>query len=107
MSKSNCMQKNGMIITQGDFHSSSSSFENTNLANRSSNELEILHVSRFPSDLVHRHIVFLLTLLLLEKMMIIISPDIIMQPMLMSKQVNHVNSGPEILHGNWTSSWKV
>ena len=33
--------------------SSSSSFENTNLTSRSSNELEILHVSRFPSDLVH------------------------------------------------------
>ena len=35
--------------------------------------MNILHVSRFPSDLVHRHI-FLLTLLLLEKMMII-CPD--------------------------------
>ena len=54
--------------------SSSSSFENTNLTNHSSNELETLYVSRFPSDLVHRHIIFLLTLLLLEKMMII-SPD--------------------------------
>ena len=50
------------------------SFENTNLTSRSSNELEILHVSRFPSDLVHRHIIFLLTLLLLDEMMII-CPD--------------------------------
>ena len=85
--------------------SSFSSFENMNLTNRTSNELETLQVSSFPSDLVHRHIIFLLTLLLLEKMTII-SPDI-MQAMLMSKQVNHVNSAPEILHGNWTSSWKV
>ena len=53
---------------------SSSSFENTNLTNHSSNELKFLHVSRFPSDLVHRHIIFLLIPLLLEKMMII-SPD--------------------------------
>ena len=59
-----------MIFTD----SSSSSFENTNLTNHSSNEFEILHVSRFPSDLVYRHIIFLLTLLLLEKMMIV-SPD--------------------------------
>ena len=65
MSKSNCMQKIvgkyhtgyeiqvNMIFT--DSSSSSSSFENMNLTNHSSNEL-ILHVSRFPSDLVHRHI---------------------------------------------------
>ena len=58
-----------MILTD-----SSSSFENTNLTNPSSNELDILRVSRFPSDLVHRHIIFLLTVLLLEKIMII-SPD--------------------------------
>ena len=45
--------------------------QNPNLTNHSSNELESLHVSRF---LVHRHINFLLTLLLLEKIMII-SPD--------------------------------
>ena len=69
MSKSNCMQKIyhrryeiqvNMIFT--DYSSSSSSFE-------------ILHVSRFPSDPVHRHIHFLLTLLLLEIMMIM-SPDV-------------------------------
>ena len=70
MSKSNCMQKIvcnyltryeiqvKMIFTDSSSSSSSSSsFENTNLTNRSSNELEILHVSRFPSNLVHRHIV--------------------------------------------------
>ena len=63
-----------MIFTDSSSSSSSSSsFENTNLTNHSSNELEILHVSRFPSDVVHRHII-LLTLLLLEEMMII-SPD--------------------------------
>ena len=65
--------------------------QNTNLTDHSSNELEILYISRFPSDLVHRHTILLLTLLLLEKKMII-SPDIIMQAMLMSKQVNAVNS---------------
>ena len=58
-----------MIFTD----SSSSSFESMNLTGRSSNELENLHVSRFPSDLVHR-LIILLTLLFLEKMMII-SPD--------------------------------
>ena len=26
-----------------------------------------------------------------------------MQAILMSKQVNHVNNGPDVLHGNWTS----
>ena len=55
--------------------SSSSSFENTNLTNYNSNGLEILYVNRFSSELVHRHILFPLTLLLLEKLMII-SPDI-------------------------------
>ena len=53
----------------------------------SSNELEILHVSTFPSDLVHRHINVFVNPLLLEKMMII--SHIIM---FMSKQVNPVNS---------------
>ena len=33
--------------------------------------------------------------------------SIIMQAILMSKQVNHVNSGPEIVHGIWTSLWEV
>ena len=70
MSKSNCKQKNCMKLShkvrntgKHDFHrfssSSSSSFENTNLTNHSSNELEILYVSRFPSDLMHRHFYFL------------------------------------------------
>ena len=36
--------------------------------------LDILHENSFSSDLVHRHIIFLLTLLFLEKLMII-SPD--------------------------------
>ena len=63
-----------MIFTDSSSSSSSSSsFENTNLTNHTSNELEILHVSRFPSDLVYRHMI-LLTLLVLEKMMLI-SPD--------------------------------
>ena len=43
-----------MIFTDSS-SSSSSSFENTNLTNHNTNELEILHVSRFLSDLVHRH----------------------------------------------------
>ena len=88
-----------MFFTDSSSSSSSSSFENTNLTNHSSNELEILHVSRFPSDLVHRHIIVLLTLLLLEKMMTISPGNTLMQAMLMSKQVNHVSSGPEILTG--------
>ena len=29
-----------------------------------------------------------------------------MQAVPMSKQVNHVNIEPEILHGNWSSYWK-
>ena len=37
-------------------------------------DIEILHVNKFSSDLVHRHIIFPLTLFLLEKLMII-SPD--------------------------------
>ena len=36
--------------------SSSSYSENTDLTNYSTNELQMLHVNRFPSDLVHRHI---------------------------------------------------
>ena len=36
----------------------SSSFENTELTNCSTNELETLHVRRFPFNLVHRHIIF-------------------------------------------------
>ena len=55
-----------MIFTDS---SSSSSFENTNLTNHSSNVLEILHVSRFPSDLVHRHVMLTFYFLL------IICPD--------------------------------
>ena len=43
--------------------------KNTNRTNQSSNVLEILHVSRFPSDLVHRQIH------LLHEKMVIISPD--------------------------------
>ena len=59
MSKSNCMQRKYHtgyeIQVNMSFTDSSSSFENTNLTNHSSNELEILHVSRFLSDLVHMH----------------------------------------------------
>ena len=67
-----------------------------------------LKFCRFSSDLVHRHIIFLLTLLLLEKQMII-SPDnafMIIQAVPMSKQVNRVNVKSEILNGNWSSYWK-
>ena len=56
-----------MIFTD----SSLSSFENMNLTKHNSNELEILHTNRFSSELVHRHIIFPLTPLLLEKLMII------------------------------------
>ena len=37
-------------------------------------DVEILHANRFSTDLVHRRIIFPLTLLLLEKLMIT-SPD--------------------------------
>ena len=53
-----------MIFTDS---SSSSSFENMNLTKHNSSELEILHIYRFSSELVHRP----LTPLLLEKLMII------------------------------------
>ena len=61
-----------MIFT--DSSSSSSSFENMNLTKHNSNELDILRINRFSSELVHRHIIFPLTPLLLEKLMII-GPD--------------------------------
>ena len=65
-----------MIFIYSSSSSSSSiySFENTNLTNHSSNELEVLHVNSFSSDLVQRHTISSSTLLLLDKMMIII-PD--------------------------------
>ena len=59
-----------MIFTDSS-SSSSSSFENMNLTKHNSNELEILRIN---SNLVHRHIIFPLTPLLLEKLMII-GPD--------------------------------
>ena len=45
--------------------------EEAYLNNHSSLEPEILDLSRFSSELVHRHIIFPLTPLLLEKLMII------------------------------------
>ena len=48
--------------------------EEAYLNNHSSLEPEILDLNRFSSELVHRHVIFPLTLLLLEKIMII-SPD--------------------------------
>ena len=48
-------------------------FTDSSSSSSSSSEPEILDLSRFSSELVHRHIIFPLTLLLLEKM--IISPD--------------------------------
>ena len=57
MSKSNCMQKLYEIILRGTKYRENMIFtDSSNLTNRSSNELETLHVSRFPSDLVHRNI---------------------------------------------------
>ena len=54
--------------------SSSSSFEKANLSNHSTYEPEILHVNQFSSKLVHRHIIYSLTLLLLVKQLIM-CPD--------------------------------
>ena len=54
--------------------SSSSSFEKAKLTNHSTYEPEILHVNRFSSELVHRHIIYSLTLLLLVKQLIM-GPD--------------------------------
>ena len=45
--------------------SSSSSFEKANLTNHSTYEPEILQVNRFSSELVYRHIIYSLTVLLL------------------------------------------
>ena len=47
--------------------SSSSSFEKAKLTNHSTYEPDILHVNQFSSELVHRHIIYSLTLLLLVK----------------------------------------
>ena len=47
--------------------SSSSSFEKAKLTNHGTYEPEILHVNQFSSELVHRHIICSLTLLLLVK----------------------------------------
>ena len=44
------------------------------LTNHSTNEAETLHVHRFSSELVCRHIIYLLTLLLLVKQLIM-GPD--------------------------------
>ena len=74
--------------------------------NRSSTRLEILHVNRFSSELVHRNIIFPLTLLLLEKLMITSPDNTLMQSLHMSKEVNHINIDPEIFNGNWSSYWK-
>ena len=54
--------------------SSSSSFEKAKLTNHSTYEPEILHVNQFSSELVHRHIICSLTLLLLVKQLIM-GPD--------------------------------
>ena len=53
---------------------SSSSFEKAKLTNHSTYEPEILLVNRFSSELVHRHIICSLTLLLLVKQLIM-CPD--------------------------------
>ena len=54
--------------------SSSFSFEKAKLTNHSTYEPEILHVNQFSSELVHRHIICSLTLLLLVKQLIM-GPD--------------------------------
>ena len=62
-----------MIFTSSSSASAAaSSFANMELTKRRTN---ILYGNRFSSDLVYRQLIFLLTLLLLEKMMII-SPEI-------------------------------
>ena len=61
-------------------------------------------MNRFSSELVHRHII-----VSVNPFTSCITDDyqsIIMQAVPMSKQVNHVNIEPEILHGNWSSYWK-
>ena len=52
----------------------SSSFEKAKLTNHSTYESELLHVNWFSSELVHRHIICSLTLLLLVKQLIM-CPD--------------------------------
>ena len=52
------------------FFFSSSSFEKAKLTKHSTYEPEILHVNQFSSELVHRHIIYSLTLLLLVKQLI-------------------------------------
>ena len=54
--------------------SSSSSFEKAKLTNHSTYEPEILHVNQFSSEIVHRHIIYSITLLLLVKQLIM-RPD--------------------------------
>ena len=49
-------------------------FEKVKLTNHSTYEPEILHVNQFSSELVHRHIIYSLTLLLLVKQLIM-GPD--------------------------------
>ena len=49
-------------------------FEEVKLTNHSTYEPEILHVNLFSSELVHRHIICSLTLLLLVKQLIM-CPD--------------------------------
>ena len=54
-----------LLLLSSSSSSSSSSFEKANLTNHSTYDSEILHVNRFSSELVHRHIIYSLTLLLL------------------------------------------
>ena len=66
---------------------SSSSFEKAELTNHSTYEPEILHVKRFSSMLVHRHIIYSLTLLLLVK-------QLIMEQYIMTTGTTSLRSGP-------------
>ena len=56
--------------------------------NHSTNEPENLHVNQFSSELVHRHIIYSLTLLFFEE----------------AKLTNHSTNDPEILQVNQFSS---
>ena len=90
---------NSSSSSSSSLSDSSSSFENTNLTNHSSNELESLQVSRFPSDLVHKHIIYIFNPFTSEKNDDYPSRQyIIMQAML---YVKTGNSGPEILHNSF------
>ena len=66
--------------------------------NHSTNEPDNLHVNQFSSELVHRHIIYSLTLLLLLKSLLLL---LLFEE---AKLTNHSTYEPEILHVNRFSS---